>query len=138
MPHLPTEKKGPETSTSQEEPSPTAEPHRAPAVQQALSLQVGFKSKQGDTPGHIFGKDKNSNLKRYMHPYVHCGTIYLLIHLPIYLSIYLSIYVFIRLFILLFRAAPVAYGSSQARGRIRAATAGLHHSHSNSRSEPHL
>ena len=30
--------------------------------------------------------------------------------------------------------APVAYGSSQARGQIRAAVAGLHHSHSNTRS----
>ena len=38
----------------------------------------------------------------------------------------------------LFRAAPVAYGGSQARGPIGAIAAGLHHSHSNSRSEPHL
>ena len=30
-----------------------------------------------------------------------------------------------------FRAAPVAYGGCQARGRIGAAAAGLHHSHSN-------
>ena len=30
-----------------------------------------------------------------------------------------------------FRAAPVAYGSSQAKGQIGAAAAGLHHSHSN-------
>ena len=37
-----------------------------------------------------------------------------------------------------FKAAPVACGSSQARDRIRAAAAGLHHSHSNSRSEPPL
>ena len=37
--------------------------------------------------------------------------------------------------LLLFRSAPVAYGSSQARGQIRAAAASLHHSHSNSRSE---
>ena len=36
------------------------------------------------------------------------------------------------------RAAPVAYGASQARGRIRAVAAGLHHSHSNTGSEPHL
>ena len=33
------------------------------------------------------------------------------------------------------RAAPVAYGGSQARGRIRAVAAGLHHSHSNTISE---
>ena len=35
----------------------------------------------------------------------------------------------------LFRAAPTAYGSSQARGQIRAIVAGLCHSHSNARSE---
>ena len=28
------------------------------------------------TPGHISGKDKSSNLKRYIHPSVHSGTIY--------------------------------------------------------------
>ena len=37
-----------------------------------------------------------------------------------------------------FRAAPVAYGGSQARGRIGAFAAGLCHSHSNIRSKPHL
>ena len=41
-------------------------------------------------------------------------------------------------FFFLFRAAPAAYGGSQARGRIRAVVAGLHHSHSNTGSEPHL
>ena len=34
----------------------------------------------------------------------------------------------VSLFFCLFRATPMAYGSSQARGRIRAAAAGLHHS----------
>ena len=34
--------------------------------------------------------------------------------------------------------APEAHGNSQARGQIGAATAGLHHSCSNSGSEPHL
>ena len=38
----------------------------------------------------------------------------------------------------LFRAAPTAYGSSQARGPIRAVAASLHHRHNNARSEPHL
>ena len=32
---------------------------------------------------------------------------------------------------LLFRAMPMAHGSSQVRGQIRAAAASLHHSHSN-------
>ena len=38
-------------------------------------------------------------------------------------------------FFLLFRAVPVAYGGSQARGGI---VAGRHHSYSNARSEPYL
>ena len=38
----------------------------------------------------------------------------------------------------LFRATPAAYGGSQARDRIRAAAAGLHHTHSNMGSEPRL
>ena len=39
-----------------------------------------------------------------------------------------------------FKATPVAYGGSQARGQIGTAAAanGLHHSHSNARSKPHL
>ena len=36
------------------------------------------------------------------------------------------------------RAAPVAYGGSQARGPIGAIATGLHQSHRNARSEPHL
>ena len=36
------------------------------------------------------------------------------------------------------RATPAAYGGSQARGRTGATAAGLHHSHSNAGSEPHL
>ena len=37
-----------------------------------------------------------------------------------------------------FRAAPAAYGGSQARGQVGATASGLHHSHSNGRSELHL
>ena len=36
------------------------------------------------------------------------------------------------------RAAPTAYGGSQARGRIEAIAAGLRQSHSNAGSQPHL
>ena len=50
----------------------------------------------------------------------------------------LSINHFFFLAFLLFRAAPAAYGGSQACGRIRAAAAGLRHSHSNIRSELRL
>ena len=45
---------------------------------------------------------------------------------------------FFCVYVCVFRAAPVAYGSSWARGQIRAAAAGLHYSHSNTRSKPHL
>ena len=45
---------------------------------------------------------------------------------------------FLFFFFLLFRAAPMAYGGSQARGRIGATAAGLHHSHGNTWSELHL
>ena len=41
---------------------------------------------------------------------------------------------FVCLF-LFFRAAPTAYGGSQARGLIGAVALGLHHSHSNLASE---
>ena len=40
--------------------------------------------------------------------------------------------------LLLFRASPMAYGSFQARGRMRATAAGLHGSHHNAGSEPCL
>ena len=39
---------------------------------------------------------------------------------------------------LLFRAAPAAYGGSQARGPIGTTAAGLHHSHRNMGSKPRL
>ena len=47
------------------------------------------------------------------------------------------IFVFLWVFCL-FRAVPVAYGRSQARGQIRATAASQHVSHSNSGFEPHL
>ena len=43
--------------------------------------------------------------------------------------------IIIIIIIFLFRAVPVAYGSSQASGWIRAVAAGLRHSHSNAGSE---
>ena len=38
----------------------------------------------------------------------------------------------------LFTIVPEAYGSSQARGQMEAATAGLYHSYGNARGEPPL
>ena len=37
-----------------------------------------------------------------------------------------------------FRVTPMTYARSQSRGQVRAAAAGLHHSHSNTRSKLHL
>ena len=49
----------------------------------------------------------------------------------------LSFFSFLFFFLfLLFRATYVAYGSSQVRGQIGTAATGLHHSHSNTGSEP--
>jgi len=45
---------------------------------------------------------------------------------------------FFFVFLLFLWAAPMAYGGSQARGLIGAVATGLHHSHSNSGSEPRL
>ena len=41
------------------------------------------------------------------------------------------------IYLFIFRAAPVAHGSSQARGLIGATAAGICHSNSNVRSEPY-
>ena len=43
------------------------------------------------------------------------------------------LFFFLFCFVLLFRAIPEAYGSSQARGQIRATAASPHHNHSNTR-----
>ena len=76
-------------------------------------------------------KLKESNLRMYCRE-INTGSI---------TFIYLLIYLFICndfFFVFFLTAALVAYGSSQARGRIGAVAAGLGHSHSNARSEPHL
>ena len=50
-----------------------------------------------------------------------------------------SLFILILFFCLFFfRAAPAAYGGSQARGLLGAVAAGLHQSHSNAGSEPSL
>ena len=47
-------------------------------------------------------------------------------------------YCLVFVFVCFFRAVPMAYGSSQARGQIGAKGASLHHSHCNVGSKPHL
>ena len=45
---------------------------------------------------------------------------------------------FLFFFFFLFRAKPTTHGGSQARKLIGAVATGLHHSHSNTKSQPHL
>ena len=59
-------------------------------------------------------------------------------HCQIELIYFVKILLEFYLIFLLFRVAPTAYGSSQAKGQIRATLAGLHHRHSNAGSEPCL
>ena len=61
-----------------------------------------------------------------MHPWVNFIFIFIII-----------IIIIICLFAISW-AAPMAYGGSQARGRIGAVAIGLHQSHSNEGSEPRL
>jgi len=59
------------------------------------------------------------------------------VYFPVILFILLLLFFFF-FFFGLFRAAPVAYGDSQARGPIGAVAAGLRQSHSDKGSEPRL
>ena len=63
------------------------------------------------------------------------GCVFIIICLQVFLFIYLFIY--FCLFAISW-PAPAAYGGSQPRGLIRAVVSGLHQSHSNAGSEPHL
>ena len=53
-------------------------------------------------------------------------------------SVFLFFGFFVCLFFFPFRATPMTYGSSQARGQIGAAAVSLCHSHSNMQSKPYL
>ena len=61
--------------------------------------------------------------------------IYIYIYRHTYIYIHTHYYIYIYS---LFRATLATYGGSQARGRIGATAASLHHSHSNAGSKPHV
>ena len=79
----------------------------------------------------------NNNNVIFVHKLL-CSS--LIIFFSLFFSDYRVIYFYRKLpfFFLLFRAIPMAYGNSQARGRIGATATGLHHSQSHTGSEPHL
>ena len=60
------------------------------------------------------------------------------LHVIIRITPVTECFVLLLSFFCLFRAAPAAYASSQARGRIGTVAAGLHHSRSNVGSDMHL
>ena len=63
----------------------------------------------------------------------------ILFYLFYFILFYFILFYFILFyFILLFRDTPMEYGGSQARDQVSAIATGLHHSHSNKGSEPHL
>ena len=76
------------------------------------------------------------------HPIQHLLFVYFLmmtILACVFLPPSLLLHFLLLLLLCIFRAAPRGYGSSQAiKLEIRAAAAGLHHSHSNAGSKPHL
>ena len=67
----------------------------------------------------------------------HGYTYFIYIPLPSSLIIIIILLLLLLLFCF-FRAAPAAYGGSQARGQIGATAASLHHSHSNPGPELYL
>ena len=60
-----------------------------------------------------------------------CLAISFLKHIRLSNLVNVFFFSFLFFFFLLFRAAPAIYGGSQARGRIGATVASLHHSHRN-------
>ena len=63
---------------------------------------------------------------------------YVLKNTGIYFYVGILLFIVFIIIIIFFRAALVACGDSQARGRIGATAASLRHSHSNAGSEPRL
>ena len=88
---------------------------------------------QGSNPCHSRDPSHCSDNTRSLTPFATGNSMF--IHIFIFCS---QVNLFFFFFFCLFRPAPVTYGSSQARGWIRAAAADVHHSHSNARSELHL
>ena len=77
----------------------------------------------------------------FNHFSIFCSTSVISAHLFVLLPPVFCGWLLLKNFIfyfLLFRAAPAAYGGSQARSQIGATPASLHHSYSNIRSEPRL
>ena len=91
---------------------------------------IGQRTKASKSYNTITSKRRTfpSILPNIMQSY---ALYFVLFSLPSFISFFLSV-------CLSFFLSGMANGGSQARGQIGAAAASLHHSHSNTRSKPHL
>ena len=105
-------------------------PTPSPSVSQDVLALIGPLIQPADS--HLTLGFLLSLPKRWPHPCSH-----LLQASPIYPLLPLFFF-FLFLFFVCFRAAPAAYGGSQARGQVGTVAASLHQSHSNARSKSHL
>ena len=85
------------------------------------------------------------NIYTYTHTYgicIYTACTYAYIHVCIRTHTYQDFFIYLSIlgfvFFFLFRAAPVSYGGSQARGLNGVAAASLPHSHINTGPKPHL
>ena len=93
-----------------------------------------------DDYNHLKSKSYLSS-QRFLPKTISCVFFSLTLNTTHHQSQYNHSYSYLLIYFLsfcLFRAAPKAYGGSQARGRIGAVAAGLRQSHSKARSEPRL
>ena len=99
-----------------------------PALQTAAACEGWKKGRRG------MGKGGSLAFSKY-HEYL-CTQMYMYIYIG-GSTFWFCFYFILFYFILFVFLGPHPYGSSQARGQIGAAAAGLHHSHSNARSLTH-
>ena len=76
--------------------------------------------------------------RSHQHDIINMVNLVTFVGTGIMLCFFVFLFLFVCFFFCFFRATPIAYGSSQARGEIRTTAASLHHSHSRTGSEPHL
>ena len=89
------------------------------------SLVVSYKIKYLlikwlSNPSHLYLPKRNENIRSHKNLYAGLYAYSILFYIYLKLLLLLLLLLFIYLFFLLFRAVPVAYGTSQARGQIGA------------------
>ena len=103
-------------------------------AQKWLSYQLGLGVTMSNRKPRVIVTCRNTHF--YLFIYLFLRFLFFSIMVDLQSSVKDDFFFFLVFF--LYRVAPAAYGGSQARGRIRTVATGLHHSHSNARSWPHL